>query len=487
MYATEAGRLIKEKKLSSVELTKEYIDRIKNIDGKVGAYVTLNEEEALQKAAEVQAKIDQGEALSPLAGVPIAVKDIICTKGVKTTCSSKVLENYIPPYNATVVDRLENAGMVVLGKTNMDEFAMGSTSETSAMALTKNPWDLDKVPGGSSGGSAAAVAAREALIALGTDTGGSIRQPSSYCGITGIKPTYGAVSRYGVIAYASSLDQVGTMGLSAEDCAAALSIISGHDSKDSTSMDMPAFDFTDDIVTEIKGMKIGIPSDYFSDALNPQVKEAIMKAVDTLKALGAEVEEFKMSMLEYAIPTYYIISCAEASSNLSRYDGVKYSTRAENYEDLQTMYKLTRSQTFGTEAKRRIMLGSFLLSSGYYDAFYLKALKSKNLIKQAFDRAFEKYDLILGPVAPNTATKMGTSLNDPLAMYLSDIYTVSVNLAGLPGMSVPCGFDSDGMPSGMQFIAKAFGEKKIIRAATAFQSATDFHTKAPVHAAEGRA
>ena len=487
MYATEAARLIKEKKLSSVELTKDYIERIKNIDGTIGAYVTLNEEEALQKASEVQGKIDAGEDLSPLAGVPIAVKDIICTRGIKTTCSSKVLENYIPPYNATVIDKLEAAGMVVLGKTNMDEFAMGSTSETSAVVLTKNPWDLEKVPGGSSGGSAAALAAREALIALGTDTGGSIRQPSSYCGITGIKPTYGAVSRYGVIAYASSLDQVGTMGLSAEDCAAALSVISGHDPKDSTSMDRPAFDFTEDIVKEINGLKIGLPSDYFSDALNPQIKNVIMQAVETLKALGAEVEEFKLSMLDYAIPTYYIISCAEASSNLSRYDGVKYSTRAEAYEDLQTMYKLTRSQTFGTEAKRRIMLGSFLLSSGYYDAFYLKALKSKNLIKQAFDKAFETYDLILGPVAPNTATKIGTSLSDPLAMYLSDIYTVSLNLAGLPGMSIPCGFDNDGMPIGLQLIGKAFGEKKMIQAATAFQSATDFHTKVPVHAAEGRA
>ena len=486
MYAIEAGRLIREKKLGCVELTRDYIDRIKRTDKQIGAYITVNEKEALERAAQVQTQIDRGESLSPLAGVPIAVKDIICTKGVRTTCSSKVLEGYVPPYNATVIDRLEQTGMIVLGKTNMDEFAMGSTSETSALALTKNPWDPKRVPGGSSGGSAAAVAAREALIALGTDTGGSIRQPSSYCGITGIKPTYGAVSRYGVVAYASSLDQVGTMGLSAEDCAAVLSVISGHDPKDSTSMDMPAFDFTGDIVKEIQGMKIGIPLDYFGEALNPQVKEALLKAADTLKALGAEIEEFKMSMLEYAVPTYYIISCAEASSNLSRYDGVKYSTRAEAYEDLQTMYKHTRSQTFGKEAKRRIMLGSFLLSSGYYDAFYLKALKSKNLIKQAFDKAFEKYDLILGPVAPNTATELGTSLSDPLAMYLSDIYTVSVNLAGLPGMSVPCGFDQEGMPIGMQLIAKAFGEKAIIRAAAAFQSATDFHTKVPACAAEGR-
>lgn len=485
MFATEAGKLIKEKKLGSVELTQRYIDKINRLDGTIGAYITVNAEDALEKAAAVQKRIDAGETLSPLAGVPIAVKDIICTKGIKTTCASKVLENFVPPYNATVVDRLEQAGMIVLGKTNMDEFAMGSTTETSALALTKNPWNTERVPGGSSGGSAAAVAADEAIVALGTDTGGSIRQPSSFCGITGIKPTYGAVSRYGVVAYASSLDQVGTMGHSAEDCAAVLSVISGHDAKDSTSMNLPPLDFSDCTVRELKGMKIGIPSDYFDDALDGEVRTSILQAVDTLKSLGAEVSEFKMSMLEYAIPTYYIISCAEASSNLSRYDGVKYSTRAKQYDDLQSMYKLTRSETFGEEAKRRIMLGSFLLSSGYYDAFYLKALKSKNLIKQAFDRAFEQYDLILGPVAPTTANKMGTSLQDPLKMYLSDIYTVSVNLAGLPGMSVPCGFDTAGMPIGFQLIGKAFGEKAIVKAATAYQSVTDYHKAMPAIAKEG--
>lgn len=479
MFATEAGKLIRAKKLSSVELTEAYIRRIKATDGKIGAFVSLNEEQALKAAEKVQERICKGEELSPLAGVPVAVKDIICTRGFRTTCCSEALADFIPPYNATVIDRLEASGMIVLGKTNMDEFAMGSTGETSAFRITKNPWDLTKVPGGSSSGSAAAVASGEALVALGTDTGGSVRQPSSYCGITGIKPTYGAVSRYGVVAYASSMDQVGTMGLCAEDCGALLSVISGHDSKDSTSADILPLDFSDCNVTEIKGMKIGMPEEYFTGSLNPQIKDAVLKAADTLKALGAEVGTFKMSMLKYAVPTYYIISCAEASSNLSRYDGVKYSTRAENYKDLQSMYKRTRSRTFGREVKRRIMLGSFVLSSGYYDAFYLRALKSRQLIKQEFDKAFEKYDLILGPVTPDTAPELDTGLNDPLKMYLSDIYTVSVNLAGLPAMSVPCGSDSAGMPIGMQLIGKAFGEKEIIKAATAFQNVTDYHTKKP--------
>ena len=486
MFATEAGRLIKEKKLGCVELVREYIKRIKYVDQVIGAYLTLNEEEALQKAADIQVRIDAGEILSPLAGVPIAVKDMICTKGVRTTCASRVLENFVPPYNAAAVDKLEAAGLIVLGKTNMDEFAMGSTCETSAFQETKNPWDLSKVPGGSSGGSAAAIAAGEALVALGSDTGGSIRQPSAYCGITGIKPTYGAVSRYGLIAYASSLDQVGTMGQSAEDCAAVLSLISGHDPKDSTSMNRKAFDFTGDIRNNARGLKIGIPANYFEDALQPEVKAAILRAADTLQQLGAQVSEMTLPMLEYAVATYYIISCAEASSNLSRYDGVKFSARAGEYTDLQSMYKLTRSRTFGTEAKRRILLGSFLLSSGYYDTFYLKALQSKTLIKQAFDRAFETYDLILGPVAPHTATVRELSLSDPLSMYLSDIFTVSVNLAGLPGMSVPCGFDGDGMPVGLQIIGRPFGEHEMIQAATAFQNATVYHLKKPPYTAEGK-
>lgn len=478
--ALEAGKLIKEKKISSPELTKYMIENIAINDEAIGAYLAVNKEQALKKAYEIQAKIDSGELSSPLAGVPIAIKDNICTKGVATTCASKILENYIPPYNATVIDKLEAAGAIILGKLNMDEFAMGSTCETSALKLTKNPWNTECVPGGSSGGAAAAVAAYEAIAALGSDTGGSIRQPASFCGVTGIKPTYGSVSRYGVVAYASSLDQVGPIARTAEDCAALLSIISGHDKKDSTSINMQPFDFTKYLNMDVKGMKIGIPTDYFSDALDIEVKEAVLKGVQTLKELGAIVEEFQLSLLEYAIPAYYIISSSEASSNLSRFDGVKYGLRPDNYGDLQDLYKKSRSLGFGDEVKRRIMLGSFLLSAGHYDAYYLKALKVKNLIKQSFDRAFEKYDIIIGPTATQTAYKIGSSLSDPLKMYLGDIYTVSVNLAGLPGMSLPCGFDSNNMPIGMQIIAKPFGEGSIFQVAHEYQRNTDFHTKKPI-------
>ena len=431
--------------------------------------MTTVKEAALKKAEEIQAKIDDGTLTSPLAGVPVAIKDNMCTTGILTTCSSKILENFVPTFESEAVLNLEKAGAVIIGKTNMDEFAMGSTTETSYYGATKNPWDTNRVPGGSSGGSAAAVAACECSYALGSDTGGSIRQPSSYCGVTGMKPTYGTVSRYGLIAYGSSLDQIGPIAKDVTDCATILEIIASYDPKDSTSIKRDDYNFTEALVDDVAGMKIGIPRDYMIEGLNPEVKAAVMNAAHILEEKGAVVEEFDLSLVQYAIPAYYVIACAEASSNLARFEGVKYGYRTPDYNELHEMYKKTRSEGFGTEVKRRIMLGSFVLSSGYYDAYYLKALRTKALIKQAFDKAFDRYDIILGPVAPTTAPKIGSSLNDPIKMYLGDIYTISVNLAGLPGISVPGGFDSDGLPIGVQMIGNCFEEKKIIRAAYAFE------------------
>lgn len=422
----------------------------------------------------MQAKIDAGELTGPLAGVPVAIKDNMCTKGLLTTCSSKILYNFVPTYTAEAVLNLEKAGAVILGKTNMDEFAMGSTTETSAYGVTKNPWNTGHVPGGSSGGSCAAVAAEECSYALGSDTGGSIRQPSSFCGVTGIKPTYGTVSRYGLIAYGSSLDQIGPIAKDVTDCATILEAIASHDVKDSTSVQREDYDFTSALVDDVRGMKIGIPRDYFGDGLDPEVKVAVLGAAKKLEEKGAIVEEFDLSLVEYAIPAYYVIACAEASSNLARFDGVKYGYRTEQYDGLHNMYKKTRSEGFGAEAKRRIMLGSFVLSSGYYDAYYLKALRTKALIKQAFDKAFEKYDVILGPAAPTTAPKLGESLSDPLKMYLGDIYTISVNLAGLPGITLPCGTDQSGLPIGLQLIGDCFAEKKIIRAAYTYEQTRSY-------------
>ena len=406
---------------------------------------------------------------SPLAGVPVAIKDNMCTEGILTTCSSKILGNFVPTYSSEAVKKLEEAGVVLIGKTNMDEFAMGSTTETSAYGVTRNPYNTDHVPGGSSGGSCAAVAAEECSFALGSDTGGSIRQPSSFCGVTGIKPTYGTVSRYGLIAYGSSLDQIGPVAKDVTDCATILEAISSYDKKDSTSVQRKDLDFTSALVKDVKGMKIGIPKDYFGEGLDPQVKEAVLKAAKVLEEQGAIVEEFDLSLVEYAIPAYYVIASAEASSNLSRFDGVKYGYRTKEYEGLHNMYKKTRSEGFGPEVKRRIMLGSFVLSSGYYDAYYLKALRTKALIKKAFDEAFSKYDVILSPAAPTTAPKIGESLKDPIKMYLGDIYTISVNLAGLPGMTVPCGKDDKGLPIGVQLIGDCFQEKKIIKAAYTYE------------------
>lgn len=474
LTAVELGRKIKEKEVTVEEAVTAALDAIEKCEAQVHSFVTVDREGALKRAKEVQAKIDAGELTGPLAGVPVAIKDNMCTKGLRTTCSSKILYNFVPTYTAEAVLNLEKAGAVILGKTNMDEFAMGSTTETSAYGVTKNPWNTGHVPGGSSGGSCAAVAAEECSYALGSDTGGSIRQPSSFCGVTGIKPTYGTVSRYGLIAYGSSLDQIGPIAKDVTDCATILEAIASHDVKDSTSVQREDYDFTTALVDDVRGMKIGIPRDYFGDGLDPEVKAAVLGAAKKLEEKGAIVEEFDLSLVEYAIPAYYVIACAEASSNLARFDGVKYGYRTEQYDGLHNMYKKNRSEGFGAEAKRRIMLGSFVLSSGYYDAYYLKALRTKALIKQAFDKAFEKYDVILGPAAPTTAPKLGESLNDPLKMYLGDIYTISVNLAGLPGITLPCGMDQNGLPIGLQLIGDCFAEKKIIRAAYAYEQTRSY-------------
>ncbi len=469
LTAVELGKAIREGRTTAVEATQAVLDKIAAGEDTYHCYVTVEREKALQQAAEVQKKIDAGELTGPLAGVPFAIKDNMCTEGTLTTCSSKILENFVPTFSAEAVLNLEKAGAVILGKTNMDEFAMGSTTETSYYGVTRNPRNPEHVPGGSSGGSAAAVAAEECFAALGSDTGGSIRQPASYCGVVGMKPTYGTVSRYGLIAYGSSLDQIGPLTKDVTDCATVLEVIASHDPKDSTSMERKDTDFTSALVADVKGLKVGIPRDYFGEGLDPEVKDAVLAAAEVLKSQGAEVEEFDLSLVDYAIPTYYTIAAAEASSNLERFDGVKYGYRAQDAEDLHTMYKRSRSQGFGPEVKRRIMLGSFVLSSGYYDAYYLKALRVKALIKKAFDEAFAKYDVILGPVAPTTAPKLGSSLADPIKMYLGDIYTISINLAGLPGISVPCGTDSKGLPIGMQLIGDCFKEKTLIRAAYTYE------------------
>lgn len=472
MTALELSEKIRQQQVSVLDGVKEVFDKIEKKENKIHAYLDIYKKDAYARAKEVEKGIKDGTYTGPLAGVPIAIKDNICIRDKKTTCGSKILENFVPPYQADVIERLEKAGMIIVGKTNMDEFAMGSTTETSAYGITRNPWNPAHVPGGSSGGSCAAVAAGEAYMALGSDTGGSIRQPSSFCGVTGIKPTYGTVSRYGLIAYASSLDQIGPIGKSVRDCAALLDVIAGYDPKDATSLKRSDLDFrgsTED--QKLCGMKFGIPKEFLTKGISPDVKNAFMEVLKVLTSHGAIVEFFSLETVEYMIPAYYIIASAEASSNLERFDGVKYGKRAEVYENLHEMYKKTRTEGFGEEVKRRIMLGTFVLSSGYYDAYYLKALRTKALIKKEFDSAFERYDVILAPTAPATAPKIGESLKDPLAMYLSDIYTVAVNLCGFPGISVPCGMDSKGMPIGVQMIGKCFGEHEILRAAAAYEAA----------------
>lgn len=481
LTAVELGKKIQAGEVSAVEAAKAALCAIEKREGEIHSFVTVDAEGALSRAADVQKMIGDKTLTGPLAGVPVAIKDNICTEGMLTTCASKILYNFVPTYTAQAVLNLEAAGAVILGKTNMDEFAMGSTTETSAYGVTRNPWNTERVPGGSSGGSCAAVAAEECFYALGSDTGGSIRQPSSFCGVTGLKPTYGTVSRYGLIAYGSSLDQIGPIARDVTDCAAILETISSHDAKDSTSVRRKDTDFTSALVDDVKGMRIGIPEDYLGEGLDEEVRGAVLSAAEKLKEKGAIVEEFHLSLVEYAIPAYYVIASAEASSNLARFDGVKYGYRTKDYEGLHNMYKKTRSEGFGAEVKRRIMLGSFVLSSGYYDAYYLKALRTKALIKQAFDRAFEKYDVIIGPVAPTTAPALGESLCDPIKMYLGDIYTISVNLAGLPGISVPCGVDSRGLPIGLQLIGDCFAEKKIIQAAYALEC-TGTYRRCPITA-----
>lgn len=478
--AVELAAKIKAGEVTAVEAMQAVVAQIEKSEAELNCYVTFDKEKALQAAAKADEDIKAGKLTGPLAGVPFAIKDNMCTEGMLTTCSSKILGNFVPTFSSEAVIRLQEAGAVIIGKTNMDEFAMGSTTETSAFGATKNPRNTEHVPGGSSGGSAAAVAANECFAALGSDTGGSIRQPASYCGVVGMKPTYGTVSRYGLIAYGSSLDQIGPLCKDVTDCATIMEVIAAKDDKDSTSVKREDTAFTKALVDDVKGLKIGIPRDYFGDGLDPEVKEAVMSAAKVLEEKGAIVEEFDLSLVEYAIPTYYTIAAAEASSNLERFDGVKYGYRTSEYDGLHNMYKKTRSEGFGEEVKRRIMLGSFVLSSGYYDAYYLKALRTKALIKKAFDEAFAKYDVIIGPAAPTTAPKLGDSLSDPIKMYLGDIYTISVNLAGLPGISVPCGQDSNGLPIGMQIIGDCFKEKNIIRAAYTFEQAKNSYDRCDV-------
>jgi len=463
--------------ISAVELTEAVLERITAVDNAVKAYLTLTPEDALAQAHAADQRRAAGEDTS-LLGIPLAIKDILCTKGIHTTCGSRILESFIPPYDATAVARLKAAGAVFLGKTNTDEFAMGSSTENSAFFTTHNPWGLDCVPGGSSGGSAAAVAADECLGALGTDTGGSVRQPAGLCGVVGLKPTYGRVSRYGLVAFASSLDQVGVLAKDVSDAAILLQAIAGHDAQDSTSLDVPVPDYSAALTGDVRGVRIGVPEEYFTEGMQPAVETAVRTAVDRLADRGAEVVAVSLPHTEYAVPVYYLIAPAEASANLARYDGVRYTMRADD-GGLNEMYRATRGQGFGAEVKRRIMLGTYALSAGYYDAYYLKAQKVRTLIKADFDAAFEQVDVIVAPTSPTTAFRIGEKTDDPLHMYLSDVFTLSMNLAGICGLSLPCGFDADGLPIGLQVMGPALGEQQILRVAFAYEQATDWHTRRP--------
>ena len=473
----ELSAMLQSKEASSVELTQYYLDRIERLDAGLNSFISVTGEDALNQAAAADAKIAAGEA-GPLMGLPMAHKDIFCTRGVRTSCGSKMLDNFIAPYDATVVEKVSSAGMVMLGKTNMDEFAMGSSNETSFYGAVSNPWDTDCVPGGSSGGSAAAVAARLAPIATGTDTGGSIRQPAALCGITGLKPTYGRVSRWGMIAFASSLDQGGPMAQSAEDAALLMNEMAGFDPKDSTSIERDVPDYTANLNDSLQGVKIGIPSEYFSEGLDGGVENVVQEAITEYRKMGAEVVEVELPNTNLAVPTYYVVAPAECSSNLSRYDGVRYGHRCADPKDLEDLYKRSRGEGFGDEVKRRIMIGAYTLSAGYYDAYYLKAQRLRRLISEDFKSAFEKVDVIMGPVTPNTAFRKGEKADDPVSMYLSDIYTIAVNLAGLPGMSIPAGF-SEGMPVGLQLIGNHFNESKLLNLAHQYQLVTDWHRQVP--------
>lgn len=473
----ELKERIESKELTISEITKAYVNRINEKEKDVQAFVTTLCDDAIKKAEQIEEKIESKQITSEFAGIPIGIKDNICTKGIKTTCGSKMLENFVSPYDATVMEKLNNENMINLGKLNMDEFAMGASTEYSAFHVTKNPWNLNTVPGGSSGGSAAAVAANLVPWALGSDTGGSIRQPASFCGVVGLKPTYGLVSRFGLVAFASSLDQIGPITKDVEDAAMLLNLIVGHDEKDSTSENREKVDYTKCLKNDVKGLKIGIPKEFFGEGINEEVKEKLQEAIQKYKEMGAVVEEFSLDIANYALATYYIIACAEASSNLGRFDGIRYGYRAKNFTNLKELYKNSRSEGFGEEVKRRIILGTYVLSSGYYDAYYKKAQQVRTLVKKEFEKTFQKYDILLTPTAPTVAFEIGTKSNNPLEMYLADICTVSLNIAGLPGISIPCGVNKEGMPIGMQLIGKRFGEEDILNAAYTYEQATKFREK----------
>ncbi len=473
----ELREKLKNKELTITEINKAYVDGINEKEKDIQAFITLTTDEALEKSKIIEEKVNNGEIKGDLAGIPIGIKDNMCIKGTKTTCASKMLENFIAPYNATVIDKINDENMISLGKTNMDEFAMGSSTETSYFKKTRNPWDLERIPGGSSGGSAAAVASNMVPWALGSDTGGSIRQPAGCCGIVGLKPTYGLISRYGLIAYASSLDQIGTFTKDVEDTAILLNVIAGHDDRDTTSAKQEKKDYTKALKNDVKGLKIAIPKEFFGEGINEEVKAELEKAIEKYKELGATVEEVSLNVAEYALATYYIIACAEASSNLGRFDGIRYGYRSPKFNNLRDIYINSRSEGFGDEVKRRIILGTYVLSSGYYDAYYKKAQQVRTLVKNKFDEVFENHDIILTPTAPTTAFKIGEKSDNPLEMYLSDICTVSVNIAGIPGLSMPCGVDSKGLPVGMQLIGKRFDEETILNAAYTYEQATKFREK----------
>lgn len=475
----DAADALSKREISSVELTRAHLDRIAAVEGKVRAFVTVTEDQALRDAEQIDARRRENQTLGPLAGIPLAIKDVIVTEGVTTTCSSRMLEHFVPPYDATVITKLREAGAVILGKTNMDEFAMGSSTENSAFFPTRNPWDLERVPGGSSGGSAAAVAAGEAMGSLGSDTGGSVRQPGALTNTVALKPTYGRVSRFGLIAFASSLDQIGPFSRSARDAALMMNAIAGHDPKDSTTVDEPVPDYTAALTGDIKGLRVGVPAEYFVEGTEPGVRQVIEQAIETLKSLGAEVGECSLPHTRYGVAAYYIIAPAECSANLARYDGVKYGFALKDHaDDLVDFVSKTRAAGFGPEVKRRIMLGTYALSSGYYDAYYLKAEKTRTLIKQDFEEAFKRFDVLVGPTSPTVAFKIGAKIDDPYAMYLNDVFTIPANLAGIPGISIPGGF-SEGLPVGVQILGPAFGEATLLRVADAFERATNYHEQWP--------
>ena len=475
----ELHNMLKKGETTSVAITDSVLKRIDAVEGKVKSYITVTGDIARAQAEAADKRIKAGDTSSPLLGIPIAIKDNMCTEGIATTCASKILGNFVPPYNATVVAKLKQAGSVLCGKPNMDEFAMGSSTENSGYFITRNPWDLDRIPGGSSGGSAAAVAADECIGSLGSDTGGSIRQPAACCGVVGLKPTYGRVSRFGLVAFASSLDQIGPLTKDVTDTALLMNVIAGHDPKDSTSADIPAPDFTKALKKDMKGLRVGLPKEYFIEGMDPQVDKAVREAVRTLEALGAKVSDVSLPHTKYAVATYYILATSEASSNLARYDGVKYGYRAASPKDLLDMYMRSRDEGFGPEVKRRIMLGTYALSAGYYEAYYKKGQQARTLIKRDFDEAFKTVDLIATPTAPTAAFKIGEKSADPLQMYLSDIFTISVNLAGIPGISLPCGFTAENLPIGLQVLGRNFDEESIIHAAYAYEQATEWHTRKP--------